>query len=340
MEEHATIYDVAKAAGVSPSTVSRAFSRPGRVSSKTAARIREVAEQLGYRTEELYLPEQGTRTKAIGLAVSDITNPFFFGIIKGAQSAADKAGYILPLLDAQESGEFEHSTLERAVAHLDGLVVASSRMSDTNLRAIARTVPTVVLNRHVQGLPSVVTDNPRGTRRAVEHLAELGHTKITYLAGPEASWPDGMRWRAVREAAHELSIHDTRLGPFPPTAAGGAAAAREVARRGCTAVIGYNDLMCMGLIRAFVLAGVALPDHLSAIGFDNIFATDLINPALTTVAAPLVMLGEMAIPNVVAIIGGARPSRAEAMVTPVRLIVRASTGPPRRGPFPLADARS
>jgi LacI family repressor for deo operon, udp, cdd, tsx, nupC, and nupG len=83
----------------------------------------------------------------------------------------------------------------------------------------------IVLNRAVSNVPSVVTDNPRGMRRAVEHLAELGHQRITYVAGPEASWADGIRWQSLREAVLELELQVRRIGPCAPTVAGGAQAA-------------------------------------------------------------------------------------------------------------------
>ena len=148
-----TIYDVARVAGVSASTVSRAFSRPGRVSSRTAQRIHEVAAELGYRADPLYRADSAARHHLIGLSLIDITNPVFFGIIRGAGDACAKAGYTLVLGDAQESDRREREFFERAVPLVDGLVIASSRVSDTDLRALARAVPVVVLNRHVRGCP-------------------------------------------------------------------------------------------------------------------------------------------------------------------------------------------
>lgn len=95
------------------------------------------------------------------------------------------------LLDSQESAATEREIVDRALPSLDGLVIASARSSDTALRGYAKKVPTVVLNRVVGGLPCAIPDNARGTRRAVEHLAELGHQKVCYVAGPDASWANG-----------------------------------------------------------------------------------------------------------------------------------------------------
>lgn len=329
----ATIYDVAEVAGVSPSTVSRAFSRPGRVSTATAKRVREVAEQLGYRREHVQhtRPDGAVRTHALCLVVSDVTNTVFSPIIRGAESAAAAAGYVVLLADAQEQDGLERRLVERSMPLTDGFVIASSRLSDTELRSLAKTAPVVVLNRVVPGLPSVIPDTGRGVRRAIEHLVTLGHSRNTYIAGPEASWADGSRWRAVREASMELDLTEHRVGPVEPTVAGGRAAARAVVERGDGAVIAYNDLVAMGLIMGLRELGVQVPNDVSVIGFDNIFGSDLITPPLTTVAAPLTKLGETATQHLVALATGKATVRERPTVLPVRLLERGSTGPAPSG---------
>ena len=155
----ATIYDVAAAVGVSPSTVSRAFSRPGRVSAKTAARIQQAAAELGYRAPTVARAEAFRQSKLLGIALTDITNPFFFSIIRGAEHVAVAEGYSIMLIDSEESEELERRLFDRTMPLLDGMIVAASRLSDAVLRGAAKTTPTVSLNRLVPGLPSVVTDN-------------------------------------------------------------------------------------------------------------------------------------------------------------------------------------
>ncbi len=323
----ATIYDVARVAGVSPSTVSRAFSRPGRVSAQTADRIREVAEQLGYRSREVARTAAKSTTKVLGLAVADITNPFNFRVIRGCQAAAAEAGFVVTLNDAQESESLEREMLRRSLPLLDGLIVASSRLSDTELRTVAKTLPTVVLNRRVAGLHCIVPDMGHGVRKAAELLLALGHRNITYLAGPEASWADGMRWRAMRDTAKDLGFTEHRVGPFAPTLQGGRGAAEVIAARRLKAVICFNDLMAIGLMQGLAERGIKVPEHVSVIGFDNIFASALITPGLTTVAAPLTMLGDSAVRYIVASLTGHKAAEAAPLSVPVRLIVRDSTGP-------------
>lgn len=321
----ATIYDVARVAGVSPSTVSRAFSRPGRVSAQTAERIRAVAAELGYRSREVSRPAAKSTTRMIGVAVADITNPFNFRVIRGCESAAMEAGFLVSLSDSQESEALERHMLRRTLPYVDGLVIASSRLSDTELRTVAKTVPTVVLNRRVPGVPSLVPDMARGVRRAIEHLVGLGHDHICYLAGPEASWADGVRWRTIREAALELGFNEHRAGPYTPTIQGGRTAASVIAARRHKAVIAYNDVMAIGLIRGLSERGIRVPEDVSVIGFDNIFASELTAPGLTTIAAPLTMLGESAVRYIVSLIGGPKLAEPLPMTVPVRLVVRGST---------------
>lgn len=325
-----TIYDVARECGVAASTVSRAFSRPGRVNPATAERIREAAERLGYRANPLARAVSTRRTGMIGLVVSDVTNPVYFPVIRGAQAAAAERDCTMLLTDARESMRTEREAIDRSYPMVDGLVLAGSRMSDASIRMVAQQTPLVVCNRAVTGVPSVVPDNARGIRRAVEHLGSLGHQAITYVAGPEASWADGMRWRAMREAALELEMRVVRVGPFPPTVAGGIGAVESLRRQDSTAVVAYNDLLAIGVLRGLSDAGVRVPRDVSVIGFDNIFGSDFCTPALTTVAAPLRSLGSEAVAHLVAQVEGARPQTARPVVLPARLVVRDSTAPARR----------
>jgi LacI family transcriptional regulator len=325
-----TIYDVAAAVGVAPSTVSRAFSRPGRVNVDTAARIHEAAERLGYRANPLARALPTGKTSMIALVVSDVTNPFYFQIIRGAQLAASERDYTLLVADVHEDAVAERTALERALPLVEGLVLGTSRMSDSAIRVIARQRPTVVLNRVIAGIPSVVTDNARGMRGAVEHLAGLGHRTLAYAAGPEASWADGVRWQALREAAQELGLRVHRVGPVAPTLAGGAEAAAAVTATGATAVVGYNDLVAIGLMRRLVATGVRVPDDVSVVGFDDIFGAELCSPALTTVAAPLAALGRFAVTTLLDEAGSRTPSTLRPARLPAQLVERESTAPARR----------
>jgi len=331
-----TIYDVARAAGVAPSTVSRALAKPGRVSFRTAERVRQVAEELGYRTGRIDLAVSTRGVGVLALIVADIGNPVFVGMIRGAEREASKHGLTLAVIETQESQEAEQQAVDRMAGTVDGLILSSSRLPDTAIRALAKRKPLVVLNRTVGEVASVVSDNVRAIKRASEHLAGLGHTSIAYLGGPEASYADGMRWRGLKEAGMELDLQVRRLGPFLPTLRGGAMAAEPWLRRPTTAVIGYNDLMAIGFMQAVIAAGRRVPQDVSVIGFDNIVDAGLVEPGLTTIAAPLVSIGSTAVAYLVS--RRQQPAEmAEPVLLPGELVLRASTGPTGQRRPPRGD---
>jgi DNA-binding LacI/PurR family transcriptional regulator len=319
-----TIYDVAEAAGVAASTVSRALSKPGRVSFRTAEHVREVAARLGYRTEETEreLPRAGT--SMLAMVVADITNPVFFAMIRGAERTARHAGYTMVLTETQESAVAEHEALERIVHAVDGVVLTSSRMPDAAIRTLAKSVRVVVLNRQVDQVASVATDTLGAVRLAAEHLLTRGHHAITYLAGPQASWSDGMRWRGVLEAGQDLALRVRRLGPYRPTIAGGREAASDWLQARSTAVIAYNDLLAIGFGQGVADAGLAVPVDVSVIGFDNIREAGLIAPGLTTIASPLGSLGSAAVQHLLRT-RRTEPADQTPVLLPSRLVVRGST---------------
>lgn len=263
----------------------------------------------------------------LAIALTDITNPFFFSIIRGAEHVAVAEGYSILLVDSEESDELERRLFDRTLPMVDGMIVAASRLSDMALRTAAKSTPMVSLNRLVPGIPSVITDNARGMRRALEHLAELGHRRIAYVSGPTASWAEGARWRAFREGCFELDLTEHRIGPAPPTVRGGMGVYPQIRDKRVTAVVCFNDLLSIGIMRAAKAAGVSVPAELSVIGFDNIFASDLVTPGLTTVAAPLSLLGERAARTIIALVNGHTPeTTANApSILPMRLIIREST---------------
>lgn len=328
MAKKATIYDVAHRAGVATSTVSRAFSRPGRVNAETAQRIFHAAHELGYRSSMLEGGQRRTHTKALSLVVSDVTNPFYAPVIRGAHEAVMAEGYALLLTHASEEGHVEREIIERSLDLVEGVVLASSRMPDASIRMIAKQRPLILLNRSMPDVASVLIDEARGVAMVAEHLAGLGHTGLTYLHGPETSYADGTRWQALREISAELGLRVHRSAPHPePTISAGFQAAAELAESGATAVFAYNDALAIGLLKGLKTLGIDVPEQLSVVGFDNITTAQVVDPGLTTVASPLREMGATGVRNVLALIGGARSSDLP-YVLPVSLKIRESTAAP------------
>ena len=193
-----TIYDVAAAAGVATSTVSRAFSRPGRVAAGTRERVLAVAAELGYRPNPHARALLSGRHHTVAMVVSDITNPHYFELIRGAELRARVSEYTLVLVNAEESPRVEWDQIQRLVAAVDGFVLAASRLPDENLEQIAAQRPVVLMSRELPGLASVVLDHVEGCRQIVGHLASLGHRELVYLAGPRNSWMAATRWAALQ----------------------------------------------------------------------------------------------------------------------------------------------
>jgi LacI family transcriptional regulator len=319
-----TIYDVARVAGVSPSTVSRALSRPGRISAETERKVRDAAERLRFRINPSARALPTGRTGTIAVLLADITNPVMFGVVRGAERAAAAAGYALVVAESQESGEAEGTTAERVLSGVDGIVFASTRLDADRLTELARTKPAVLINHADDAIPSVLPDVEGGVRALVAHLASLDHRRAAYVSGPEASWIDGERWRALQRQGRDHGVPFVRIPGAAPTVEGGAAALEAVLRSGAGAVVAYNDLMAIGLLRAATARGVAVPAALSIAGFDDIFGSELTNPPITTVAAPLEEAGHEAVRLLLARIRGERPPAPPAF--PTRLLVRGSTG--------------
>lgn len=328
VERAPTIYDVARLAGVAPSTVSRALSRPGRVSVATAAKVRAAARSIGYQRSPEASPLDKPRTRLIAMVVADIGNAVFTENIRGADIAAEEAGYTMFVVDSRESSVREQRAVTRFIDEVEGLILTSPRMSAAGILDIAKQRPVVVLNREVGGLPSVLTNGGRGAALGAEHLAKLGHEELTYLSGPEASWADGDRWRRLEEASETLGMKVRRIGPNLPTLAGGARAAQRWSENTTTGVIAFNDMMAIGFIRQIQALGLRVPDDVSVIGFDNSRVAQLTQPSITSVASPLPQQGAAAVRILLSMVGGARaPERPHYL--PVRLMERESTGKAR-----------
>ena len=323
-----TLHDVAREAGVAVSTVSRALSDPERVNVTTREHVQAIARELGYRPNRLAQALPTGRTGMVAVLVPDITNPHNFGLVRGAEAQARAAGSTLIIADTQGGPELESAHLDRLGSSVDGFLLASSRLPDGELRALAERSPVVLFNRRVDGLASLVTDSADGSRQIVEHLLALGHRSLAYLAGPSAAWSDGERWRALSGHAEAAGARIVRCGPFPPTLDGGPAAADVGLATGATALIAFNDLLAIGVLRRLAERGVEVPGRLSVVGYDDIFGSDFCSPPLTTVAGPVDEAGRALVDVLLA---GREP--VPTITLPTHLRVRTSTGPaPGAGP--------
>lgn len=324
-----TIYDVAELAGVNPSTVSRALSKPGRVSAKTQKKILDAAADLNYQVNVFARALPTGRMQTIGLIVSDITNPAFFDVIRGAESTASSRGYTLMLAESTESAEMESTVSRRMLPTVDGLILASPRLSDSDIQAMAQGKPVVVINRVVENVGSVSADTDSGVAEAVRHLVSLGHKNIAYVAGPEKSWMSKRRWQSIKARCEWSGVTATVVSSGDPTVEGGRRVAAAVRVGSATAIFCYNDLMAIGLMRELQAGGVSVPQGVSILGFDNIFGSDFTTPPLSTIKSPLGELGASAIARILQHLDGKGDDRqVPPLVT--ELVLRGSTGQVRK----------
>jgi DNA-binding LacI/PurR family transcriptional regulator len=323
----ATIYDVARAAGVSPSTVSRALSVPELVNTDTRLRIQRIAGDLGYHPNRAARGLITGRTGNIGLIVADLGNPFFPEVIKGVQSRARDFDYSVLLADTSEDPTVEVGLIRALCKQVDGIVLCSSRMSEVDLRSVTGDTVTVLLNRRVSKVPAVTIDNVEGIRQAVAHLQALGHRRVGYVAGPRTSWSNRERLRGLRAAASAAGLELVEVGAVAPHFAAGFAAADLVMSAGVSAVFAYNDLIALGLLNRFRAMGVAVPDRISVIGFDDIMFSEMVSPSLTTIAQPKDQLGRVGVDLLLQLLQDADPGASTRRSVVSQLVIRNSTGP-------------
>ena len=316
---------------MAPSTVSRAFSKPERVNHRTRQHVLAVATKMGYAPNPAARALESGRTNTFALLVPDISNPFFAGVIKGAERAAAAAGRTLILADAEENPATEEQLVRRLGPAVDGFVLSASRLTDEKLHRAAGLNPLVLVNRASPGLACVVSDYDSGTRQIVDHLASLGHESFVFLGGPPESWSGARRWAGLQVAAEETGLRATRYGPYSPTLAGGPAAADAALAGEATAVVCHNDVLAIGVLRRLAERGASTPGDVSVIGFDNIFGSDFCSPSLTTLAERTADAGARAVEALVHMVAQGF-NEPPAWVLPTQLVVRASSGPrrPRR----------
>ncbi len=322
-----TIKDVARAAGVSASTVCRALGSGDLVRPETLARIRQVAVDLGYQPNRAARGLSTGRTGNIGMIVPDLANPFFPSVVKGMQARAREVDLAVFIADTEEDPKVEFALVRALSKQVDGIVISSPRMSEEQLREAATETALVLLNRRVGRIPCVTVDNVDGVRQAVAHLVALGHQRIGSVEGPRTSWANRERLRGLRAAASSSGVELVELGNFLPQFEGGVAAADQVLASGVSAVVTYNDLVALGLLSRFATRGVDVPGRISVIGCDDIVAASMVHPGLTTISLPKESAGRAGVDMLLQLLQDPTRTGSARRELPAHLLVRGSTGP-------------
>jgi DNA-binding LacI/PurR family transcriptional regulator len=327
VQQRVTSVDVARRAGVSQSTVSLVFSGkgPGRVSEATQERVRRAARELGYRPNVAAQALRLGASRAVALVVPDITNPFFSRVLRGAQRAAQEAGYTVVLVDTANDRRWEEQSFEALRAGpVDGYLLFEVSAPE----GLGRDQHVVLMEAEAPGRPSVRFDAEDGAAAAFAHLLELGHRRIGHLAAAFDAPTFHLREAARRRVLAQTGV-DPGGQPRATTAIGiddARVAAGPLLDERPTAVFCDDDLIAAGLYMAARERGLRIPADLSVIGFDDMDFARALEPPLTTVALDAERLGATAFELLEGSMAGRRTRRR--VLLPADLLVRGSTGPP------------
>ena len=324
-----TIRDVARAAGVSVASASRALNGHRNVADAMRLRVKEAAHALDY------VPHLGARslstrqTGTIGVVLPDLFGEFFSEMIRGIDSAAHRQGLQLLLSNMHGDARETEVALRAMRGRVDGLIVMSPNVGPEFLtRHLPETLPAVVINGGAEGRSCIAVDSYAGARAAVAHLVERGARKLAHIAGPADNADAQERLRGFRDGAADLLGDADPIifqGDFQDESGRTAGIALVRQRRGVDGVFAGNDMMAVGCLDALADGGVRVPGEMMMVGFDDVPIARYARPALTTMRVAIADLGRRAFERLQASIEapGAAPAPTERVLP--ELIVRAST---------------
>ncbi len=335
----ATIVDVAKAAGVSATTVSHVINGTRFVSEATVDRVRAAMAELNYRPNVIARSLRTRETRTVGLVVSDVTNPFFTSIVRTIEDEMLKVGYNIMLCDTDEKPEREETYLNLLVGkRVDGLIVApSSGNADLLNDAIQQGTPIVLLDRYIQGVSAdvVLSDNGEGAFDAVKYLAGLGHRRIGIVAGRLEVSTGADRLEGYERALsdHGIPVNQelVAIADFKRETAHEKARHMLSLERRPTALFVCNNVMTAGVMAAIRELRLRVPEDISVVGFDDSDWAALMNPSLTVVAQGIDELGQRAADLLLRRISRGPVKNPRRIMVKPRLIVRDSCAPPAGG---------
>ena len=343
-----TLRQVAAHVGLSPATVSMVLNQApasAAIPQETQERIFAAARELKYRPNYLARSLRSRRSYQVGVLVPEISEPYAAEVMSGIEGFLLETHYHYLVASHRRSTEsllHEYLDLMRARA-VEGLILVAGELHEDPA------LPAVVVSGHVplDGVTNVVIDHDRAAQQTLSHLAGLGHERIGFFKGQPGSADTEDRWRAILEVASALGLvvrpeltvqlsGEPELDAFAPADGyeEGYAFARLLLerRQPFTALFCFDDVSAIGAIRAFLDAGLRVPEDVSVVGFDDIQSAAYQNPTLTTVRQPLREMGELAARILLQRLDGGEPSGEAFVTVEPELVVRGSTGPAPRRP--------
>jgi DNA-binding LacI/PurR family transcriptional regulator len=295
-----TIKDIAKQTQVSHSTVSRALHGSTLIAKNTAQRIRQAANELGYLPSAAARSLKTNRSQALGVILSSVEDPFFSEILQGIEEVAQKAGYSLFIAASQHDPDREHAIVQAMSEHrVDGVIICSASFkSEQRRQFLAYGVPIVVVNNQAAEdyRYSIYHDDVDGSRQVTQHLLTLGHQRIAYLGNSSSGRTTQDRLSGFLDAMHAdgVAVSSEYIHEVPGGSPGDGLAGLEhflALRNRPTALVCYNDMMALGVLKGLHSAGILVPDEFSVTGFDNIIFSAFSQPPLTTFDQPKRFIG-------------------------------------------------
>ena len=338
-QQEISISDIARVAGVSHTTVSRALRESPLISVDTRERIQRLAQDMGYTPNAIAQSLQMQRTRMIGLVVTSIDDPFLSDILKGVEEVARAAGFSVLLSATHNDPDQEMAIIETLHRRrVDGILVASSRITSKYKKRLDHIrVPTILINSQAESqdnlLHWVAVDDESGAQLAVEHLLQLGHRSIGYLGVSCRPRSNQQRLQGYQNALDRagMSWRDDWIVIAPGIEASheedviaGRTSLSCLLDAGITAVFCYNDMVAVGALMTCHERGIAVPQELSVIGFDDIRMASYVTPPLTTIHQPKVELGQLAAGVMLDLLHN-RPGKNHILQP--ALVTRASTSP-------------
>jgi DNA-binding LacI/PurR family transcriptional regulator len=332
----ATIQDVARAAGVAASTVSRYLNGQLKVSPATEARLLDAVHELGYVPNAQAKNLARRRSGVIGFVVPEISNPYFGAIADHVVDAVEQRGLLVLLCSTRNQAVKESSYIDLlASGAIDGMLYLGSFRSNERLAAAIRGgLPVVVVDEPIACLPevhTVVMDDYSGGYQAASYLVALGHRRIAFVSGPAELGSVQERWRGYSDALNKGGIDpDDQVslsGHFTEQFGASALPRLLGAAQPPTAAFVASDYIALGMLSAAETHGVRVPEDLSVVGFDDIRFSQYVQPRLTTIRSPVDRLAQMGVELLFDRLAGTEAA-ARTEVLPVELIVRDSAAAP------------
>jgi LacI family transcriptional regulator len=333
--KHATIFDVAREAGVSKSTVSNVIRGAGGVAPETRHRVQEAIDQLGYRPNVLARQLVQQRTTTLGVVVGDLGNPFYAEMAKQIERAAAGRGYRAMFCNTQGDEDAESSGIESLMQYRAAGILFLSHPTDLGRarRVVEGKVPAVFLTCTADWGDVVSGDDEAGAELATQHLIDLGHRRIAYFADPIVEDAADRE----RQGGYQRVMHRAHLDPTvfhwerPPGQLDRDARDRQldrILRNRITAVFSSNDYGAIELLECADRLGVRVPQDLSVVGFDDVVMAGLARINLTTVRQPQPELASLAVEIMAARVEGELDGPPQRKTLRLDLVVRGSTAPP------------